>query len=275
MGTALNELVNGGLYAKDDNGDFVKIMTVTSIEADDDLKYLMPAIEVKGYAPLDSEKVEVKDTSRRMLGSISEKWSFEDHNYFMIFDGTGLSVKISRTFIGNIPDYSNPYRVTVYDANDIHTIVWTRTYNSWYNLRCTFLYEVGEILNASFSPFFIKNKIPHMLKDAERTVAYNIGQEESSLKTILNCVYGTVMMNNTSMVAEKIDKVIFDNPATVILWKDGTRTVVHAQDGEPYDKEKGFAMAVCKKIFGNGRDYYHVFKRWFRKGEDRSKEETE
>jgi hypothetical protein len=45
--------------------------------------------------------------------------------------------------------------------------------------------------------------------------------------------------------------VIYNDPATIIFWIDGTKTVVKC-DGEEYDPEKGFAMAVCKKVFGNG-----------------------
>jgi hypothetical protein len=70
-----------------------------------------------------------------------------------------------------------------------------------------------------------------------------------------------------------IKDVIFSDPATIIFWEDGTKTVVKTQDGEEYDKEKGFAMAVCKKVFGNERDYYNVFKRWMRKGKEVKKEE--
>lgn len=65
-----------------------------------------------------------------------------------------------------------------------------------------------------------------------------------------------------------IKDVIFRDPATIIFWEDGTKTVVKTQDGEKYDKEKGLAMAVCKKVFGNERDYYNVFKRWMRKGKE-------
>lgn len=70
-----------------------------------------------------------------------------------------------------------------------------------------------------------------------------------------------------------IKKVIFRDPATIIFWEDGTKTVVKTQDGEKYDKEKGFAMAVCKKVFGNERDYYNVFKRWMRKGKEVANEQ--
>ena len=58
-----------------------------------------------------------------------------------------------------------------------------------------------------------------------------------------------------------IDKVIFNEPATVILWKDGTKTVVKAID-EPFDREKGFAMAVLKKMAGNKGNYFNKVKRW-------------
>lgn len=58
-----------------------------------------------------------------------------------------------------------------------------------------------------------------------------------------------------------IDKVIFNEPATIILWKDGTKTVVKAVD-EPFDREKGFAMAVLKKMAGNKGNYFNKVKRW-------------
>lgn len=64
-----------------------------------------------------------------------------------------------------------------------------------------------------------------------------------------------------------IEKVIFNDPATIILWSDGSKTVVKA-DGEAYDPEKGMAMAICKKILGNKGSYYDVFKKWLPKEED-------
>lgn len=59
----------------------------------------------------------------------------------------------------------------------------------------------------------------------------------------------------------KINKVIFNNPATIVIWNDGTKTVVKAIN-EPFDKEKGLAMAVSKRFFGNKGNYYEVFKKW-------------
>jgi Zn/Cd-binding protein ZinT len=58
---------------------------------------------------------------------------------------------------------------------------------------------------------------------------------------------------------QKIERVIFNDPATIVFWKDGTKTIVKANN-EKFDKEKGLAMAICKKYFGNNGYYYDVFK---------------
>lgn len=57
-------------------------------------------------------------------------------------------------------------------------------------------------------------------------------------------------------------KVIFDNPATIVYWEDGTKTVVKRQKGERFDKEKGLAMALAKKVLGNKGNYNNWFKEW-------------
>ncbi len=62
----------------------------------------------------------------------------------------------------------------------------------------------------------------------------------------------------------QIKDVKFEDPATIVFWADGTKTVVRAQD-EAYDPEKGLAMAISRKAMGNKRDYYHVFLKWLKK----------
>lgn len=53
------------------------------------------------------------------------------------------------------------------------------------------------------------------------------------------------------MVPE-VREIRYNGPATIVFWEDGTKTVVKVQLGEEYyDPDKAFAMAVCKKLFGN------------------------
>lgn len=67
-----------------------------------------------------------------------------------------------------------------------------------------------------------------------------------------------------------IKKVIFHDPATIIYWEDGTKTVVKVQNGEKFDPEKGMAMAICKKTHGNDGRYYEAFKKFLPKEEKKS-----
>ena len=60
----------------------------------------------------------------------------------------------------------------------------------------------------------------------------------------------------------EIRDVIFNEPATIVLWKDGTKTVVKCGKGDSYDKEKGLAMCIVKKINGNKGNFNNLFKKW-------------
>lgn len=59
-----------------------------------------------------------------------------------------------------------------------------------------------------------------------------------------------------------IKKVIFNPPATIVLWNDGTKTVVKCGENDIFDPEKGMAMAIAKKALGNRGNYYEIFKKW-------------
>lgn len=64
---------------------------------------------------------------------------------------------------------------------------------------------------------------------------------------------------------EQIKDVIFNNPATIVLWKDGTKTVVKCQDEDVYNPETGLAMCIIKKMCGNKGNYNDVFNEWLPK----------
>lgn len=59
----------------------------------------------------------------------------------------------------------------------------------------------------------------------------------------------------------KIERVIFHDPATIVYWKDGTKTVVKAQN-EKFDKEKGLLAAIAKKVYGNKGSFNNVIKHY-------------
>ena len=58
------------------------------------------------------------------------------------------------------------------------------------------------------------------------------------------------MLENSRMPMSFVpEKVIKNGPATVVVWNDGSKTVVKRTD-EDDDPEKGFAMALVKKLYG-------------------------
>ena len=59
---------------------------------------------------------------------------------------------------------------------------------------------------------------------------------------------------------KEIKRVIFNEPYTIVIWANGEKTIVKAQDGEPYDKEKGLAMCFAKYALGNTCRYFDFFK---------------
>lgn len=67
--------------------------------------------------------------------------------------------------------------------------------------------------------------------------------------------------NELKKIDRKIDRVIFNDPATIIIWKDGTKTVVKAQD-EKFDKEKGLLMAIMKYLNNNESNFNNIIKKY-------------
>lgn len=91
----------------------------------------------------------------------------------------------------------------------------------------------------------------------------------------INLSNSTFKVMGTLSKVPIIKKVIFNPPATIVLWGDGTKTVVKCQGDrwcgyidncpngcEGYNKEFGLAMCIAKKALGNKGNYYNEFKKW-------------
>lgn len=84
----------------------------------------------------------------------------------------------------------------------------------------------------------------------------DVKMTENLYPRVMNACYGTTITKPT------IKRVIFNNPATIIFWKDGTKTIVKCQDGDVYDEEKGFVMAYLKKLLGNDNTFNKEIKKY-------------
>ena len=67
---------------------------------------------------------------------------------------------------------------------------------------------------------------------------------------------------NVLIPGNGIKKVVFNKPATIVLWNDGTKTVVKCQEEDEFSEETWLALAIAKRAFGNTGAYNEVFKQW-------------
>lgn len=84
--------------------------------------------------------------------------------------------------------------------------------------------------------------------------------ERSDLKGSITTGYSYGEVKQAKKSPLPIKKVHFNDPYTIVIWNDGTKTIVKTQNNEVYDAEKGLAMCISKKALGNKGNYYEVFK---------------
>ena len=105
----------------------------------------------------------------------------------------------------------------------------------------------GEITQDDYYNLYIRKKAYKVLYD------YSRRSTERAKKNDL-VLFG--------MCRVSIRKVIFNDPATIVLWSDGSKTVVKCGPEDTFDMEKGLAMAIVKKMAGNDNRFHKVFKQY-------------
>lgn len=104
------------------------------------------------------------------------------------------------------------------------------------------------IINSYYGIHSFKGKKPDCCqceKPIGRGYGFNHGMIYSEPYTIDKNEPDEVKKSANKPVVNPIEKVIFNPPATIVFWKDGSKTVVKAQNAE-YDPEKGLAMAIAR-----------------------------
>lgn len=130
-------------------------------------------------------------------------------------------------------------QVAAYCLNDVVTT------GHLYKETCKKFVGVNKMSDSKIQAIFGTNSVPCRITDAS-----DLNYELSK------------WIGDNFILGLGIKKVIFNDPATIVFWNDGTKTIVKTQNGEDFDREKGFAMAVAKKALGNTSKYYDEFKKW-------------
>jgi len=94
--------------------------------------------------------------------------------------------------------------------------------------------------------------VEHTIKAEYHTIGRRNGKNQAA-KEHLKMYYGVYTV-------PQIKDVIFNDPATIVIWEDGTKTIVKVMEGDKFDPHTGLAQAIAKKALGN--DYKKEFKKW-------------
>lgn len=71
----------------------------------------------------------------------------------------------------------------------------------------------------------------------------------------------------------EIKNVIYNMPATIVEWSDGTKTISKCEEGEIFDREKGLMAAYMQKMESlKGRKLWKTLNKWLPKGLDLDKD---
>lgn len=57
----------------------------------------------------------------------------------------------------------------------------------------------------------------------------------------------------TPLYLPEIKEVLFNDPATIVWFEDGSKSVAIAGHGDKYDRETGLATCLIKRVLGNKR----------------------
>ena len=110
---------------------------------------------------------------------------------------------------------------------------------------------VGEVLGVSFDqsgPFCVpKCTVEFYIKDDSKSIN-NVAKELFNAFNGKRVCDMSRTVKNASLTARK---VVFNPPATIVLWEDGTKTVVKCDPEDVFDEMKGMALCYMKKALGN------------------------
>ena len=114
----------------------------------------------------------------------------------------------------------------------------------------------------------------HCRKELEKEIKKSYMNNHAIFEDLLGNPYKpTVSLGNYFSFVPKIKKVIVNDPATVIIWEDGEKTVVKCGEHDTFDAEKGIAMAYIKRVmFANKTTQMN---KWFKQYTDAEEEKSE
>lgn len=183
-------------------------------------------------------------------------WLKINSNSFHIFAGTWVKIVKIEYVLGSVPRYTIEFEGEKYYVGpaDIERHSPSATYKASYRYSDPFGLDEKSIITydtlVNYNSEWWKSKREELLKSRY------LGDWMEQLCNV------TKKEENVMPKIPEIKNVYFNDPATVVIWADKTKTIVKCSENDFYDPEKGLAMAIIKKLMGNDNTYHKIFKKW-------------
>lgn len=106
--------------------------------------------------------------------------------------------------------------------------------------------ENGDLMELKVRDVAIEQH-PFSLPSVKLTCTY---EREDLFKPVSEDVKKKAARTNVPRHMRK-KSVVFNPPATIVLWEDGTKTVVKCDERDEFDPKYGLALCYMKKALGN------------------------
>ena len=197
---------------------------------------------------------------------IDINWETETITYYASMPYTDVVLIPYNVF--SMCDEPGKYRILSIDTRaHKYTLFNSDKHTDWIRNMFSWMAEYYIKLNAEDIQKINESKT----NEEETTMSTTNGTNKQDRIKVINQVEVSSHIVNDSLVVEEIDMlhlidhVILNAPATIVFWKDGTKTVVKCKEDDVYDPEKGIAMAFTKKVLGNNYNYINKFNTVLRK----------
>lgn len=149
----------------------------------------------------------------------------------------GVALKDIKEYYHDTPLYERIYNEYIYGMMTMPDIEYTKTDSkSLYDIyKDNIKAELNAVFGSTFSDL--------TANDIRRQLQLPICKELPTFK--FDSLSGFIRVPTLSKPP------IFNDPATICYWTDGTKTVVKCQEGDTYSPEAGLALCYMKKILGN------------------------
>lgn len=108
-----------------------------------------------------------------------------------------------------------------------------------------------ELIPATQQQSVIIQNDTELIVDVSNVTVEHLAQAMMPRITLEGSLVGMHPMIRYNISLLKAKKVIYHYPATVVLWEDGTKTVVKCDKKDEYNPMLGLALCYMKKALGN------------------------